>query len=212
MAETSQSTGPRITPAFATPILQHQFEGTDTLNDQLARAIRARAASDAGLSRANAGSWHSSADLLTWPDPAIAELRSHILFAAKELVAVSLGGSSEGGRALHVEAWANLARPGDYHALHDHPGAHWSGVYYVEIPEPDPNHPAAGQLELVDPRLGVDQLPIPGVPGRPNQMIAPRAGGMVCFPSWLKHCVHPVRTSGDRISISFNIRIGAAQS
>mgnify|MGYP001159693362 CR=1 FL=1 len=32
-------------------------------------------------------------------------------------------------------AWANVNRYRDFNDIHQHPGVHWSGVYYVDGPE-----------------------------------------------------------------------------
>jgi hypothetical protein len=39
------------------------------------------------------------------------------------------------------------------------------------------------------------------------EMLTPRAGMMVLFPSWLQHAVRPYRGQGLRISIAFNLSV-----
>ena len=38
-----------------------------------------------------------------------------------------------------LSAWANVNRRGDFNQLHTHPGATWSGVYYVDHGESNPD-------------------------------------------------------------------------
>jgi len=108
---------------------------------------------------------------------------------------------------LQLECWANVSKSGHYNSVHDHPGTTWSGVYYVSAGKVETNDPANGRLELLDPRVGVSLF------GREEGLlggryfIEPMPGLMVLFPSWLKHMVHPFFGSGERISISFNVRV-----
>jgi uncharacterized protein (TIGR02466 family) len=104
---------------------------------------------------------------------------------------------------LQMDCWANVLRRGQYNSVHDHPGATWSGVYYVSGGKRDNDDPFNGKLELLDPRMGVNMV------GREEgrYFVEPLPGLMVMFPSWLKHMVHPFFGSGERISISFNASV-----
>ncbi len=49
-----------------------------------------------------------------------------------------------------LSAWANVNRPGDFNKMHTHPGATWSGVYYVDPGDAD--HTAEGTaIHISDP-------------------------------------------------------------
>jgi hypothetical protein len=42
-----------------------------------------------------------------------------------------------------------------------------------------------------------------------TELLSPRAGVMLMFPSWLPHGVRPYHGDGDRISIAFNLAVAA---
>ena len=197
--------------AFATPVVSYAWPDTDAMNTALAKEIRRRAASERGIVRANAGGWHSALDLLNWQADGIAAFQKNLSTMAQELAKVSIAEEQHPNQQkVRLAAWANLSGKSDYHELHDHPGAHWSGVYYVKDVPTDPEHPSAGRLELLDPRLGVNMVPLAGSRLNQRMLFQPQAGLMICFPSWLKHFVHPMRQEAERISISFNMRFEPA--
>jgi hypothetical protein len=78
-------------------------------------------------------------------------------------------------------------------------------VYYVATGDPDITMPRNGRLELLDPRAAAGAANIPGDPFGHPVHIAPRAGLLIFFPSWLTHWVHPHSGPRERIAISFNI-------
>lgn len=46
-----------------------------------------------------------------------------------------------------------------------------------------------------------------GLSGGATEMMQPKAGRLVMFPSWLLHQVRPYRGSRERISIAFNLTV-----
>ena len=91
--------------------------------------------------------------------------------------------------------------------VHNHPENHLSGVYYVDIGEPDPAHPMSGMFEFHDPRPAAAAMPLPGFDFGSKFLVRPTAGVMLVFPSWHLHMVHPFFGTGERISIAFNIQL-----
>ena len=53
-----------------------------------------------------------------------------------------------------IAMWANVYSPGDYHRNHCHPGSTWSGIYFVDPGNPDPNNEQSGAVVLVNPNPG----------------------------------------------------------
>ena len=49
-------------------------------------------------------------------------------------------------------AWANVNGPGDANICHYHPGAFWSGAYYVEDGGCATDPTLGGEFEMLDPR------------------------------------------------------------
>ena len=81
--------------------------------------------------------------------------------------------------------------------IHNHPGAVWSGRYFVSTgglaPGPDSN----GCIEFQDPRPG-------NIHGGKGD-VQPELGLLLLFPSRLNHFVNPYHGTGERISIAFNL-------
>jgi hypothetical protein len=86
-------------------------------------------------------------------------------------------------------ARANMNRRGDFNEVHTHPGATWSGVYYVDHGE----YPA--RTNIFFPELSTS-----------NVLFKPEPGLMILFPSYVPHAVPPHRGDRERISVAFNVR------
>lgn len=91
-----------------------------------------------------------------------------------------------------LEAWANLAKRGDWYEIHNHPGAQWSGVYYA-------SH--GGNLVLINPLGGYGFLP--GNTPRVRE-VEPLPGRVVIFPSYVQHFTRP-NAADCRVSVAFNL-------
>lgn len=196
--------------AFATPVVGYRWPDVDGLNRDLRAAILRLAERAPGMgNRSNVGGWHSGLDFLDRPEPAVVELKGMAARMARAL----LEGSSPAAenRIFRIDGWANVLQPGDYHAPHNHPNAVWSGVYYVDVGDPDggappAGRPFAGELELLDPRVGPNMAPFAGEAFERRMRVRPEAGLMVCFPAWLRHFTHPHEGPGARISAAFNVQ------
>ena len=189
-------------------------KGVRKLNEDLARAIEVLAADDeAGLawSRANAyrgyTSYASLSDL-TWRLPEFDDLRQRIdphVAAFADDLDLELGDG-----ALELDSiWANVLEPGGTHAAHIHPHSVISGTYYVDVPD------GAGAIRFEDPRLAM-MMAAPTRKARARAenrtfvSVAPKAGTLLLWESWLRHEVRPGSADEPRISISFNYSWGAA--
>ena len=133
--------------AYATPIGRFKVPNADAVNQALRRVILERERSEPSSDYANVGGWHSRHDLLDWPVPEIGVLRGWIGEAVQHMVATATEGKPVHG-AIGIVAWANVARAGHYHRVHNHPSSAWSGFYYVEGERPTPAHPLAECLDL----------------------------------------------------------------
>ena len=198
----------QIAAAFPTLIGRRQISGTAHVNEQLSSLVLQREQSSPSQDHANFGGWHSASDLLEWPGEAIATLRGWITESLQSMVQASVQLPESQARttaprgAFRVSAWANVARSGNYHRMHNHPGNAWSGVYYVATAPSDDS--LAGVLEFYDPRPFTEMVDTPGSPYGQRMLIRPVPGLLVLFPSWLYHFVHPSAADTPRISIAFN--------
>ena len=107
------------------------------------------------------------------------------------------------GRLKLDSLWVSVLDKGGAHAAHIHPHSVISGTYYVAVPE------GAGGLRLEDPRLPMMMAAPPRRDDAPETLrgfvtLAPSAGDVVMWESWLRHEVMPGKTRERRISISFN--------
>ncbi len=117
--------------------------------------------------------------------------------------------------------WFQVSREGAFHDVHTHGNCSWSGVYIVQIDEPQrrASHPVYGAANGVTRLYGPTFNALGGAfidAGNaylmpPHQDIAPVAGQLLLFPSWLPHQAMPYSGEADRIIISFNASIHASQ-
>jgi uncharacterized protein (TIGR02466 family) len=196
-----------IAMAFATPISTYLWPDSEALNAELKSAILARENAESGVARSNVGGWHSDTDLFLWNVDCVHELKTRVGVFARDLTSMMINLQRSAKINLRLEGWANVSRRGQYNSVHEHPGAVWSGVYYVASGKPDNADPLNGKLELIDPRSGINMLRLEGGPSDGRCLVEPKPGLMVMFPSWLKHMVHPFAGEGERISIAFNVTL-----
>jgi uncharacterized protein (TIGR02466 family) len=191
--------------AYPTPIGRFKLPGAEAVNAALRQAILERERTEPSSDYANVGGWHSRHDLLDWPIAEVRTLKGWFAEAVQHMVAATTEGKPVRG-SYGIVAWANVARAGHYHRVHNHPSSAWSGVYYVETGAPDPAHPLSGVLEICDPRPFTEMVATPASPFGKRVIFRPEPGMMVLFPSWIYHFVNPVTGPGERISIAFNVR------
>ncbi len=198
---------------FATPVAAIQVPDAPARNARLERAILARRAAHPSLHSSNAGGWHSARDLAEWGGEDAAHILALAQSAATKLTA-DRAGQPVRPRWV-VQAWANVNGPGDANICHYHPGAFWSGTYYVADGGCAADPSLGGEFEMLDPRgpapaMYAPTLQFAGEDGRSAgsaETIAPRPGLMVLFPSWLQHQVRPYRGTALRISLAFNLAV-----
>jgi len=192
-----------VLPLFVTPVVNYQWPDSNTLNTELRNYILGMEKSEASLSKSNVGGWHSSLDFLSRDAAPIQQLRERLWSFTHDLFQQF----SQPGQKLdfRIEGWANILRQGQYHSVHAHPNATWSGVYYVSGNEEIEDQPFSGRFELLDPRPGAS-LNYADCSTLYNRfLLNPQPGQMFVFPSWLQHQVHPYFGAEERISIAFNV-------
>ncbi len=198
---------------FSTQIYQARPAGTkaNRLRADLERACLAIAEGDgAGQAWCREHAYkgytsYGSLNDLVWRDPVIADLAvvldEHVARFADAL------DYDLGARPLVLDSlWVNILEPGGMHAGHIHPGSVVSGTYYVALPE------GAAGLKFEDPRLAQMMAAPPRRvrSERHNRRfveIAPKAGTILLWESYLRHEVPPSRASAPRISLSFNYNL-----
>jgi uncharacterized protein (TIGR02466 family) len=148
---------------------------------------------------------YASLDDLAWRSPAFADLTAaldpHVAEFAKA-AEMELGRQ----RLILDSMWINVLEPGGHHGGHIHPHSVVSGTFYVEVPD------GASAIRFEDPRLAMMMAAPPrrARASREAQLfvsLAPKAGTLLLWESWLRHEVPVNAAETERISISFNYRM-----
>ncbi|MEM7225312.1 MAG: TIGR02466 family protein [Pseudomonadota bacterium] len=198
---------------FPTPVAIAQLPDAAALNGELRRVILEREQSHPSTQHSNLGGWQSTWDFAQWGGPALARV-----LAAAEGLATRLTRNRQSQPvqvAWQINCWANINRQGQGNEFHTHPGAFWSGSYYVTDGGVADDPALGGEFEVQDPRGVAPAMYAPNLtfagPAGPSlgasEVIRPRAGMMVLFPSWLQHAVRPYGGTAERISIAFNLGV-----
>jgi hypothetical protein len=129
-----------------------------------------------------------------------------------------------GRRAMRVAIegmWFQCSRGGAFHDVHTHGNCSWSGVYVVQVDPPGRRaaHPAWGALNgatrFYGPpfaRLGGAHVDLGNAYLQPPHVdLEPVPGQLALFPSWLPHQAMPYDGETDRIIVSFNASVHAAE-
>ncbi len=199
-------------PYFATYIYVVDLpNGTQVSAGLVSSILNLRKNNPKGIVKSNVkrlGAWHSVDNLEKQDD--FDELSAYILASAQEVF--NNLGYRKNTHPIITNMWANISPRYGFNQVHTHPGAIWSGVYYVQAP------PESGKIFFLDPRAQASVINILYEKGQPKKtevlsriFFEPKVGRLLLFPSWLQHEVQPNLSElegekGERISISFNIR------
>lgn len=191
---------------FVTKLYRAPVSGLD--NRALLAACRAIAAEDEAGKRWSREKGYrgytsyASLDDLPKRDPDIGALKQaldkHAARFARELH-LDLG-----GKRLRLDSiWINVLEPGGVHTSHIHPHSVLSGTYYVDVPA------GASSLKLEDPRHPLMMAAPPRREDAPEGekafvYVAPRAGEVLMWESFVRHEVPANQARKARVSISFN--------
>jgi len=183
---------------FPTMIYIKDFPDSEKLNKYLEDHIMRWSQNDKGVSKTNAGGWHSSTDMNQKEkyNPLTREL-----FNMQEEIYQKENLSR---KPVLGNMWANINYPGNSNRPHLHPNSLFSGVYWIKTPM------KSGNLMLYDPRPGVHTTMPNRKEGKlPSQLwreihYEPKAGRCIMFPAWMWHEVRTNESNDTRISVSFN--------
>ena len=178
---------------FPTMIYIKDFPDSEKLNKYLEPKIIQWSQQDKGVTKTNAGGWHSKTDMNKKEEynPLTRELfnMQEEIYQKENLNRNPVCGNM----------WANINYSKCYNRPHIHPNSLFSGVYFVKTPK------NSGNLVLYDPRPGVQMT----MPDRKDIKLSPelwreihyepKAGRCIMFPSWLWHEVKPNQSNDIRI-------------
>ena len=188
---------------FGTPLARFTVADHAALDRELlAEGARMREV-DEGVRKSNRGGWHSDGNIFDNDAACIQRLRALAVEAILDLTRNVTHRVDPADLRLSFSGWMNANPQGGFNAPHTHPGAHWSGVYYVS--QPDVSEGNSGMIEFLDPRSDLPNWRILRAETfRPKKKIRPKAGEIVLFPSYLVHWVYPNESDEERVTIAFN--------
>jgi uncharacterized protein (TIGR02466 family) len=190
---------------FASPLLEHVWADSAELNPQLRESILMHACRHPGEERTNVGGWHSEVCGLEFCGSAAQRLIGRMREMVEEATHRLYARFSREPDQLSwtLSAWANSNRKGDFNDMHTHPGATWSGVYYVYNGEsrPDTVGTAIHLFDLCPARTNIF---FPELSCQ-NVLFKPTPGLMILFPTYVPHAVLQHLGDKPRISIAFNV-------
>jgi len=215
----SMSTAIEIVALFATPLVISDVPDAAALNADLRRVIEQREKSHPSTQHSNLGGWQSSWDMDRWGGAPAIKLLAFGRNLANRMTTDREGSSGKGPYPGHFAVtwlgnmWANVNRSGHGNEFHSHPGAYWSGVYYVDDGGIAANPSLGGELEFMDPRGPAPLMNAPhlrmsaALSAGATEKVQPKSGRMVLFPAWMMHQVRPYHGDAERISIAFNFTV-----
>ncbi len=203
----------QVSALFPTPVAAVTLPDAAQHNAALKSLILERRRAGPAIEASNLGGWQSDWDMTTWGGP-----HTQAVLEAAKAVADKLTVRRDGHpaqTAWRCNCWANVNAPGDSNEFHCHPGAFWSGTYYVDDGGTAGRPDLGGAFEMMDPRGPGPALYAPhlayampqGLSPGSSETLQPVSGLMLLFPSWLLHQVRPYKGNALRISIAFNLSI-----
>lgn len=189
---------------FPTAVWRFNVPGHEELNRKLLQlAEDERARDPAGIGhRSSVLGWHSKDKLHHRPE-------------MRDFLAILHDNIAEVGRAYRIDTkqvglelascWIIVNGKFASGAVHCHPNAFFSGVYYISAAE------NCGDIFFQDPRHAALMGACPVTEHAPWTVrqisYRPAPGGLLIFPSWLYHGVEPNLSEAPRVSLSFNFRL-----
>lgn len=115
-----------------------------------------------------------------------------------------------GSDDLEFSGWGVVLDRGGYQAPHGHPDSLFSGVVYLQVPEPEcvpGQEHAPGSLCFYGDGVRADGASeeAAGAHRTATFSILPRRGDLILFPSYLWHGTVPFSMAGPRICLAFNV-------
>jgi uncharacterized protein (TIGR02466 family) len=188
---------------FSTPMLRYQLSDHISLNAELIAEGNRLRALNSGVSKSNRGGWHSEGNLFESNALCIKKIHDAAIDSVFGITRQVTSKVDPESLRLKLFGWMNASSAEGFNAPHTHPGAHWSGVYYVGQPEVETG--TSGMIEFLDPRSDLPSWRILKAQAfRPKIRFRPANGELIIFPSYLVHWVYPNEANEERVTIAFN--------
>jgi uncharacterized protein (TIGR02466 family) len=201
--ETNMISETKFEKLFSSPLFRYDVANHEALSAELLAEGAAMRREDDGVVKSNRRGWHSTGNLFTRDADCITELRVAAEMAVLKATRKMTNKVDPETLKMKLFGWMNVNPKDGYNAPHTHPGAHWSGVYYVS--QPEISEGSSGMIEFVAPRADLPQWEILKTNAfRLKKCIRPAAGEIILFPSYLVHWVYPNEVEADRVTVAFN--------
>jgi len=113
--------------------------------------------------------------------------------------------------------WFQISNHYAFHETHVHGNCSWSGVYYVQAGSAGLKHKSSGQPNGITRFYGPNIEFMAGGHGDFGNLYLqgstwdsyPRDGGLVVFPSHIKHMAFPYQGDKDRVIVSFHAQVNS---
>ena len=194
---------------FHTPIFFKDIEGSKKLNKHLLKhVLEWKKRDEKGIKRSNSLGWHSAVDMHHRKE--YHGLLNHFFDMQDDIYKAE--GYHPDTEPYCDNMWANVNYKYSHNKNHVHPGAQWSGVYYIKVPK------NSGHIWFTDPagQKHVDMPVMDHTKQKPHHYwrevhYQPLEGRLIMFPGWLTHEVAQNMCNlkgekGWRVSVSFNFK------
>ena len=194
---------------FSTPIFFKDLPNSKELNNYLLKHIKKwKKEDEKGIVRSNSLGWHSAVDMHHRKE--YNPLTRELFKMQQEIYQAE--GYHPNTEPICDNMWANVNYKYSHNKNHVHPGAQWSGVYYIKTPE------NCGHIWFTDP-CGERHMDISIMADKKQKPThywrevhyQPIEGRIIMFPGWLTHEVAQNMCDlkgekGWRVSVSFNFK------
>lgn len=195
---------------FSTPLFRFRVTDAESLNKELMHQEQRLRSQSEGVEKSNRGGWHSAGNLFEQETPCIQTLKEASQAAVLQATGQINNKVDPKIYKMKMFAWMNSNPPGGFNAPHTHPGAHWSGVYYVSQPKVETG--SSGKIEFLNPRTDLPNWRIFKASAfSAKKSIRPQPGDLILFPSYLVHWVYPNETEEERVTVAFNATLRIAK-
>jgi len=209
-------TTPLVVPILAVPFGVVPLAEAEALNPALGALFAARMRADDARRQRSPLCYHSSDDLLEWPDDAVRQLTRSIFQGVNSVVGAvnEFGPAQLSSFTMQARGWFTVVLPDGRVPATNYPLTAWCGIYCVAAPESSAIRADSGLLRLYETRLGTmfadastTAMRLPFKPGHYGWRPVP--GQLAVFPAWLTHEIALIRASGQLVLVTVRVRFVA---
>ena len=190
---------------FLFPTIIHEMVATNFDQDMCVKIAKQLKKEDSkGVEKSNVGGWQSEIFQFR-KDDYFSDLISHTVsnYLSKNKIYKQT-------ELVFAGYWININQPGASNNMHNHPNCDLAGVMWIKTDE------KSGSIRLRHPNVFAEQNSLDSYDedfAKKNNIhagywLTTKPGDGILFPSHLEHWVEQNKSTEDRISISFNIRLG----